>query len=117
MKLKTFVHTEASILDSLLERCGQIEIELNDGVSPWTIRPVLGLVLLALSPLGAALWYWYYGRLWLPSLIKAFNGEFSAASLRSAWDFLQTHPALLMGVIFPLAIVFSLAQLSRHPRT
>ncbi|HZV05756.1 MAG TPA: protein kinase [Gemmataceae bacterium] len=116
LKLKTFAHTEASILESLLERCGQIEVELNDGTPPWTIRQVLGFLLLALSPAGAALWYWYYGRLWLPALVKAFNGEFSTSSLRSGWDFLLTHPAMLMGVIFPLVIVFSLSLLSRPPR-
>jgi serine/threonine protein kinase len=117
LNLKTFVHTEASILESLLRRCRQIEVELNDGVPPWTIRQVVGLVLLALGPTGAALWYFTYGRLWLPSLVKAFNGEFSLSSLRSAWDFVQTHPALLMGVIFPLVIVFSISLLMRTPRT
>jgi hypothetical protein len=117
LKLKTFIHTEASILEWLLERCRQIEVELNGGIPPWTFRQVLGFLLLALSPAGAALWYWYYGRLWLPAFFKAFNGELSAASLRSAWDVLQTHPAMMMGVTFPLVIVFSIALLSRPPRS
>jgi serine/threonine protein kinase len=116
LNLKTFIHTEASILESLLKRCRQIEVELYDGTPPWTTRQVVGFLMLALSPGGAALWYWYYGRLWLPALFKASNGEFSATSLRSALDFLQTHPAMMMGVIFPLVIVFSIALLSRSPR-
>jgi hypothetical protein len=117
LKLQTFARSDASILDSLLRRCREIVIELNDGRPPWTIRQVLGLALLAGGPTGAVLWYWTYGRLWIPSLFKAFNGEFSLSSLGSAWDFLRLHPALLMGVIFPLVIVFSIALLARTPRT
>jgi hypothetical protein len=63
------------------------------------------------------LWYFSYGRLWLPSFLKLFDGDFSLASLRSAWIVLQSHPALLLGVIFPLVIIFSFALLSRAPRT
>ncbi len=117
LKLQTFVRSDASILESLLLRCRQIVVELNDGKPPWTIRQAVGLVLLTLGPTGAALWYWTYGRLWLPSLFKSFNGELSFSSLGSAWDFLRSHPALLMGVIFPLVIVFSIALLARTPRT
>jgi serine/threonine protein kinase len=117
LKLQTFVRADSAMLDSLLRRCRDIEIELNNGKAPWTFRQGLALVLLALSPAGAALWYGYYGRLWLPSFLKAFDGDFSASSLRSAWDFLQTHPALLMGVLFPLVIIFSVALLSRSPRS
>jgi serine/threonine protein kinase len=116
LKLQTFVHADSAMLDSLLQRCRQIEVELNNSKAPWTIRHVFGLVLLALSPAGAALWYWYYGRLWLPSLFKTFDGDFSLSSLQSAWSFLQHHPALLMGVLFPLVIIFSVALLSRTPR-
>jgi hypothetical protein len=116
-KLQTFARADPSILESLLRRCRQLEVELNEGKRPWTFRQVLALVLLATSPAGAVLWYFYYGRVWLPSLFKALNGEFTISSLRSAWDFLQSHPTLLMGVIFPLVVVFSIALLSRNPRT
>lgn len=117
LKLQSFVHADSTMLDSLLRRCREIEIELNNGKAPWTMRQVLALVLLALSPAGAALWYGYYGRLWMPSLLKAFDGDFSLSSLRSAWGFLQTHPALLMGVLFPLVIICSVVLLARTPRT
>lgn len=116
LKLQTFAHSDANILESLLQRCRHIVVELNDGKPPWTIRQALGLVLLAFGPTGAALWYYTYGRLWLPSLFNAFNGEFSLSSLLSAWEFVQNHPALLMGVTFPLVIVFSISLLSRTPR-
>jgi serine/threonine protein kinase len=116
LKLQSFGRADSTMLDSLLRRCREIEIELNNGKAPWTLRQVVALVLLALSPAGAALWYGHYGRLCMPSLLKAFDGDFSLTSLRSAWHFLQTHPALLMGVLFPLVIIFSVALLSRSPR-
>jgi len=116
LKLQSFVHIDSVILDSLLHRCRQIEVELNDGKTPWTIRQVLGLILLAFSPAGAALWYWYYGQWGLSSLLRTFSGDFSAASLRLAWNFLWTHPPLLMGMLFPLAIIFSTTLLFRTPR-
>jgi serine/threonine protein kinase len=117
LKLQTFVHTDADMLDSLLWRSRQIEVELNGGKAPWTIRQVLGLALLASSPAGAALWYVCYGRLWLPSLFRTLNEEFSLSSLSWAWSFLLKHPALLMGVIFPLVIIVSIVLLSRTQRT
>lgn len=116
LKLKSFHHTDADMLHSLLQRCRQIEVELNDGKPPWTIRQILGLVLLALSPAGAVVWYWSYGRIWLPSLLRSFNDEFSLSSLSSAWYFLQNHPSVLMGVLFPLALIFAVTLL-RSPRT
>lgn len=117
LKLQTFAHADVAMLDSLLRRCRQIEVELNNGIPPWTIRHVFALVLLALSPAGAILWYWYYGLTWLPSLLKAIDGDFSVSSLHSAWNFLHTHPALLMGVLFPLVVIFSIVLLSRRART
>jgi serine/threonine protein kinase len=117
LKPQTFIQTDSSILQTLLQRGKEIEIELNGGKVPWTIRQVLGLVLITVSPIAAALWYWDYGRLWLPSLFRAFNGEFTLTSLQSVWSFLQAHPPLLMGVIFPLVVIFSLLLLSRTPRT
>jgi hypothetical protein len=116
LKLQTFSLADAAMLPSLLRRCRRIEVELNNGKAPWTIRQVLALVLLTFSPGGAALWYWYYGRIWLPSLFKLFDGDLSVSTLHSAWRFLQTHPALLMGVLFPLVIIFSVVLLSRTPR-
>jgi serine/threonine protein kinase len=117
LKLQSFIRGDSTMLDSLLRRCREIEIELNNGRTLWTFRQGLALALLALCPAGAALWYGYYGRLWLPSLFRAFDGDFSISSLHSAWTFLQTHPALLMGVLFPLVIIFSVVLLSRTPRT
>jgi serine/threonine protein kinase len=117
LNLQSFVHTEPMLLESLLHRCKQIEFELHDGKTPWTSRQIFGLILLTLSPLGAALWYWNSGRLLLPSLLRAFNWDFSLSSLRLAWRFLQAHPSLLMGVIFPLVIIFSVVLLSRSSRT
>ncbi len=58
LNLHTFAHTEAQMLRSLLVRCKQAELELNDGNVPWTVRQVVGMVLLMLSPVGLALWYW-----------------------------------------------------------
>ena len=116
-KLQAFFHIDADMLDSLLLRCRRIEVELNNGKAPWTIRQALGLVLLAISPPGAALWYWCYGRLWLPSLLRTFDDDLSVSSLRSGWHFLRSHPALLMGVLFPVVIVFAVMLLSRTPRT
>jgi serine/threonine protein kinase len=117
LKLQTFALADAVMLDSLLRRGRQIEVELNNGTAPWTPRQFVALVLLALSPAGATLWYWYYGRIWLPSLLKTFDGDVSWSSLHSAWSFLQTHPALMMGVLFPLVTIFSVVLLSRTPRT
>jgi hypothetical protein len=117
LKLRTFVHADPAMLASLFQRCRQIEVELNYGKAPWTVRRVFALMMLALSPAGAALWYWYYGRIGLPSLLKSFHGEFSLSSFHSAWSFLQAHPALLMGVLFPLVIIFSVVLLARAPRS
>lgn len=117
VKLKSFFHIDADMLHSLLQRSRQIEVELNDGKPPWTIRQILGLMLLAISPAGAVLWYWCYGRLWLPSLLRTFDDDFSLSSLGSVWRFVQSHPALLMGVFFPIAIVFAVTLLLRSPRT
>jgi serine/threonine protein kinase len=117
LKLQSFGHADAAMLDSLLQRCRDIGIELNDGKAPWTFRQGFALALLALGPAGAALWYGYYGRPSLPAFLKSFDGDFSASSLRSAWNFLQAHPALLMGVLFPLVIIVSVVLLSRTPRT
>jgi serine/threonine protein kinase len=116
-KLQSFAHADAAMLDSLLRRCREIEVELNNGKPLWTVRQAVALALLALSPAGIVLWYFSYGRLWLPSFLKVFDGDFSLASLRSAWIFLQSHPALLIGLLFPLVIIFSFALLSRTPRT
>ena len=113
LQLQSFARADANMLESLLERCRQIEVELNYGKAPWTVRQGLALVLLTFSPAGAALWYWYYGRLWLPSLSSALPDDFSLSALQSSWGFVQTHPALLLGVIFPLAIVFAVTLLSR----
>jgi serine/threonine protein kinase len=115
-KLQAFALADGVMLDSLLGRCRKIEVELNNGKAPWTIRQVLALALLALSPAGAAMWYFSYGRIWLPSLFRLFDDDFSLSSLQTAWRFLQTHPALLMGVLFPLVIIFSVVLLSRTPR-
>jgi serine/threonine protein kinase len=117
LRLQTFAHADAVLLESLLQRCRQIEMELNNGKAPWTFRQAFAFVLLALSPAGAALWYGYYGRKWLPALFQTFHGEFSLSSLYSAWSVFYAHPALLMGVLFPLVIIFSVALLSRTPRT
>ncbi len=116
-KLQSFVHADAAMLDSLLRRCREIEVELNNGKPPWTVRQAAALALLAISPAGIVLWYFCYGRLWLPSFLKVFDGDISLASLRSAWIFLQSHPALLIGLLFPLVVTFSFALLSRTPRT
>jgi serine/threonine protein kinase len=117
LSLHTFAHTEAQMLQSLLERCKQTELELNDGNVPWTLRQVVGMVLLMLSPVGLALWYWNSARLWLPALMRSFEWGGPKPSLRSAWSYLETHPSLLMGVAFPVVIAFSIYLLSRAPRT
>jgi hypothetical protein len=115
--LQTFVHTEAQMLESLFQRCKQAELELNDGKVPWTVRQCIGLALL-LSPIGVALWYWNSARLWLPSLVRSFSWDSPASpSPRSAWSYVEAHPSLLMGVIFPVVIAFSIYLLSRTPRT
>jgi serine/threonine protein kinase len=117
LNLQTFVRTEPEMLHALLERCRQAELELNGGKVPWTARQFVGLILLALSPIGLAVWYWNSGRLWLPSLVRAFQWDSSKPSMHSAWDYVATHPSLLMGVIFPVVIVFSIFLLVRTPRT
>jgi serine/threonine-protein kinase len=117
LTLQTFARTESEMLQSLLERCRQAELVLNEGKVPWTIRQVVGLVLLALSPIGLAVWYWNSGRLWLPSLVRAFQWDSSKPSAHSAWDYVATHPSVLMGVIFPLVIVVSIYLLVRTPRS
>jgi hypothetical protein len=117
LTLQTFARTESEMLRSLLERCRQAELELNEGKVPWTIRQFVGLVLLAMSPIGLAVWYWNSGRLWLPSLLRAFQWDSSKPSASSAWDYVSTHPSVLMGVIFPLVIVVSIYLLVRTPRS
>ncbi len=116
LTLQTFARTESEMLQSLLERCRQAELILNEGKVPWTIRQFVGLVLLALSPIGLAVWYRNSGRLWLPSLMRAFQWDSSKPSTHSAWDYVATHPSVLMGVIFPLVIVVSIYLLVRTPR-
>jgi hypothetical protein len=116
LKLQTFYPTERHLLLALLKRGKEIERELNGGKVPWTIRQGIGLMLVTLTPLAAVLWYWHYGRRWLPSLFRELNGEFSLSSLRSAWSFLQTHPPLLMGLIFPLLVMLSIGLLWRTSR-
>jgi serine/threonine protein kinase len=116
LNLQSFVRTEPMMLESLLQRCKQIEIELNGGSPPWTIRQCLDLMLLILSPLAAALWYWHSGRVLLPSLFRVLDFQLPLSSMRSAWDYVQTHPSLLMGAIFPLVFIFSIALLWRTPR-
>jgi hypothetical protein len=75
------------------------------------------MVLLMLSPVGLALWYWNSGRLWLPALWRSFEWGGPKPSLQSAWVYVQTHPSLLMGVAFPVVIVFSIYLLVRAPRS
>jgi hypothetical protein len=117
LTLQTFARTESQMLQALLERCRQAELELNEGKVPWTIRQMIGLSLLATSPIGLAVWYWNYGRFWLPSLLRAFQWDSSKPSLGSAWEYVASHPSLLMGVIFPVVIVFSIFLLVRTPRS
>ncbi len=117
LKLQTFVNSERVMLDSLLKRCRQIEMELNGGKMPWTVRQCLGLALLILTSMASALWYWKSGRLWLPSFFKSIDWDFSQSTLQVVRGFLQTHPSLLMGVIFPLVVVLSISLLLRPPRT
>jgi eukaryotic-like serine/threonine-protein kinase len=116
LKLQSFSLAERAILQSLLERGKEIERELNGGKAPWRVQQYFGLVLITISSLGAALWYWNYGRLVLPSLLRTFKGEFTLESLGSAGSFLKAHPPLLMGLIFPLVVLFSVSLLSRTPR-
>jgi serine/threonine protein kinase len=115
--LHTFIHTETQMLQALLVRCKQAELELNDGNVPWTVRQVVGMVLLMLSPVGLALWYWNSARRWLPALWRSFEWDGPKPSLRSAWSYIETHPSLLMGVMFPAVIAFSIYLLARTPRT
>jgi hypothetical protein len=93
LKLQTFYPTERHLLLALLKRGKEIERELNGGKVPWTIRQGIGLMLVTLTPLAAVL-----------------------SSLRSAWSFLQTHPPLLMGLIFPLLVMLSIGLLWRTSR-
>jgi hypothetical protein len=117
LNLHTFAHTEAHMLQSLLVRCKQAELELNDGNVPWTARQVVGMVLLMLSPVGLALWYWNSARFWLPALARSFEWGSPKPSLRSVWGYVEAHPSLLMGVVFPAVIAFSIYLLARAPRT
>jgi serine/threonine protein kinase len=117
LNLQTFAHTEAQMLHSLLVRCKRAELELNDGNVPWTLRQVIGMVLLMLSPVGLALWYWNSARFWLPALMRSFDWGSPKPSLRSVWSYVEAHPSLLMGVAFPLVIVFSIYLLARTSRT
>jgi len=89
LNLQTFVHTEPQMLKSLLRRCKQITLELNDGELPWTLRQVISLVLLTVSPVALALWYWNSGRRWLSSLVRSSHWESSSVSLRSAWSLIE----------------------------
>jgi serine/threonine protein kinase len=111
LKLQAFLYTEPAILESLWQRCQQLQLEANNGKAPWAIRQIIGLLLLTFGSGGMTLWYLHYGRRWLPALREAFDGTLSMASLRSAWHFLQTHPVLLLGVIFPLVVICSIALL------
>ncbi|HWG41899.1 MAG TPA: serine/threonine-protein kinase [Gemmataceae bacterium] len=117
LNLKTFAHIEPQMLKSLLERCKQIELELNDGNIPWTFRELLLLVLVTVSPVALALWYWHSGRRWLSSLVRSSHWESSSTSLRSVWSFVESHPSMLMDVLFPVVIIFSLYLLTRRPRS
>jgi serine/threonine protein kinase len=114
--LQTFVHNDANMLRSLLERAYRIEIELNDGRIPWTAQQVIGLVLLLLSPAALALWYWSSGRLWLPSLARTLDGDSPGASLREAWSYVHAHPTLLMGGSLLGMVLVSIYLLTRTPR-
>ncbi|HEY7311099.1 MAG TPA: serine/threonine-protein kinase [Gemmataceae bacterium] len=116
LNLQTFVHTEPDMLASLLRRCKQIELELNGGKVPWTVRQCVGLLLLLLSPIGLALWYWNSGRFWLPALLRSLRGDLASLSLRAAWSHLPAHPSLLVAVAFVLAILISAYLLSSRPR-
>ncbi len=117
LNLKTFIHTEEHMLEALWKRCKQAELELNNGKVPWTIGQVIGLILLTLSPVGLVVWYVHYGRLGLAALARSFNWDGSTTSLRSLWAFVTAHPALFIGVLFPLVIIFSIYLLARTPRT
>jgi hypothetical protein len=114
--LQTFRHTEPDILASLLERCKQIELELNGGKVPWTVRQFIGLVLMMLSLIGLALWYWNAGRFGLPSLLRSLRADFSSLSLRSVGSYLPAHLSLLAVLASLLAILLSVYLLSRRPR-
>jgi serine/threonine protein kinase len=116
LKLQSFTLSERGILQSLLQSAKEIELELNDGKVPWTVHQCFGLVLITISPLGAVMWYWNYARWLLPRLFRAFNGELTLASLLSVGSFLRAHPPLLMGLVFPLVVLFSISLLSRTPR-
>jgi hypothetical protein len=115
LKLQAFLYTEPPILLSLWERCQQLKTQAHDGRTPWAIRQIIGLVLLTFSSGGMTMWYLNHGRRWLPALRESFEGSLSPTSLRAAWSFVQTHPVLLLGVIFPLVVVFSITLL-RPPR-
>jgi serine/threonine protein kinase len=113
LNLSTFVHVERPMLESLLDRCKRIELELHDGKLPWTMRQFLGLALLLLSPLGLVVWYWQYGRQWLPALVQSFRGGALGPSLQSASAYVSNHPALLLGAVFPIAILVARTLMTR----
>ncbi len=115
-KLQSFALADPIILDSLLRRCQQIVLELNQGISPRTLRQVLAWTSFVLNLLVAGLWYWLAGRLRLPVLLRLFDWNFSPLSLRSVWAYLHTHPTLWMGLVFPLGFLFTLAFVWRSTR-
>ena len=84
LNLKTFAHIEPQMLKSLLQSCKQIEVELNDGKVPWTLHQFVGLVLLIVTPVTVALWYWHSGRRWLASLVRSLRWDSSSVSLRTS---------------------------------
>ncbi len=115
-KLQSFALADPVILDSLLRRCQQIVLELNQGISPWTLRQILAWTTFVLNLLAAGLWYWLAGRLRLPVLLRLFDWNFSPSTLRSVWAYLQTHPSLWMGLVFPLVFLFTFAFVRRSTR-
>ncbi len=115
-KLQSFALADPILLDSLLRRCQQIVLELNQGSSPWTLREVLAWTSFVLNLLAAGVWYWFAGRPRLPALLRLFEWNFSPLSLRSLWAYLQIHPSLWMGLVFPLVFLFTLAFVRRSTR-
>ena len=100
-----------------VERGQEIDWELNGGKILRTPHQFFGLILITISPIGAAMWYWNYARKLLPSLFRACKGELSLESLCSVGTFLRAHPPLVMGLIFPLVFLFAISLLSRTPRS
>jgi serine/threonine protein kinase len=117
LKLQSFAVTDPIMLDSLLQRCRQIALELNNGISAWSSFQLYAAILTVINVLAGAVWYWKSGRLWLPVLLRIFDWNFSQSSLRVTWSFLQTHPSLLVGVVFPLVFVLAGVLWSRSART